>query len=90
MALAGLGVSRVFALLSSGRSLTYEQRLRFKKSGRPCPRVMLKDRSCDSVYDSFTWICGDEEKNTYFCWPCLIMADLSKVGDLFFIIEAGH
>ncbi len=74
------GVSHVFSLLSTGRSLTHEQRLRFKKDGRPCPKVVLKDRSSESVYAAFPWICGDEEKNTYFCWPCLIMGDLSKVG----------
>ena len=30
-------------------------------------------------YDHFSWICGDEVKNTYFCWPCLVMGDRQKV-----------
>ena len=35
------------------------------------------------VYDHFSWICGDEVKNTYFCWPCLVMGDTQKVRLLF-------
>ena len=36
------------------------------------------------VYDHFSWICGDEVKNTEFCWPCLAMGDRQKAR-LFFI-----
>ena len=35
------------------------------------------------VYDHFSWICGDEVKNMYFCWPCLVMGDTKKVRLLF-------
>ena len=73
-------VGKVFSLLSTQRSLTYEQRLRLKKDERPCPKIVLKNRSSDSVYKTYSWICGDEAANTYFCWPCLIMSDLSKVS----------
>ncbi len=82
-----LGVQSVFSLISRQGKLTHEQRLELKKSGRPCPKVTIKNRSSETVYDTFPWICGDEEKNTFFCWPCLIMGDLSKVRKcLFFII----
>ncbi len=77
------GVSHVFSLLSTRRSLTHEQCLRLKSDGRPCPKIFLKDRASDSVYAAFPWICGDEEKNTYFCWPCLVMGDLDKVSSYY-------
>ncbi len=74
------GVSKIFSLFSTqNNKLTHEQRLRLKDDGRPCPRVTLKYRSCEAVYQDFSWICGCEEKNTYFCWPCLVMGDPSKV-----------
>jgi len=73
------GVSHIFGLLSTQRHLTHEQRLQFKKDGRPCPKVTLKNRSSDSVYETYQWICGDAEKNTYFCWPCLVMGDIKAV-----------
>ena len=73
------GVSKVFSLLSEQRNLTHDQRLRLKNDGRPCPPVTLKNRSSENVYETFKWICGNEERNTYFCWPCLVMGDLEKV-----------
>ena len=75
-------VSKIFSLLSTQRNLTHEQRLRLKQDGRPCPKVLIKDTSSESTYKKYSWICGDEEKNTYFCWPCLVMGDLSKVSAL--------
>ena len=59
-----LGVSKVFSLLSTQKSLRHEQRLQFKQSGRPRPKVTITHRSSESVNDSFPWICGDAEKNT--------------------------
>jgi len=73
------GVSHIFGLLSTQRHLTHEQRLQFKKDGRPCPKVTLKNRSSYSVYETYQWICGDAEKNTYFCWPSLVMGDIKAV-----------
>ena len=78
------GVGRVFALLSIQHRLNHEQRLEFKLAGRPCPIVPLKGRSSNSVYETFPWICGDAEKNSYYCWPCLIMGDHSKVDLKYF------
>ena len=73
------GVVKVLSLLSEQGKLTYEQRLHLKDDGRPCPEVSLTNRSCHVVYDHFSWICGDEVKNMYFCWPCLVMGDRQKV-----------
>ena len=73
------GVAKVFSLLSTQDRLRHEQHLQLKQAGRPCPKVTIKDRSSKSVYETFPWICGDGEKNSYFCWPCLIMGDRSKV-----------
>ena len=61
------------------RKRNFEQRLRLKDDGRQCPSVTIKHRTSVGVYDSYSWICGDAERNTYFCWPCLVMGDLSKV-----------
>ena len=72
-------VSRIFALSSAQGRLTHEQCLGLKKDGRPCPKIEIENRDCDTVYNNFLWMCGDAEKNTYFCWPCLVMGDLSKV-----------
>ena len=81
------GVSTAFSLMSPQSRLTYEQRLRLKADGRPCPKVTVKNSFSASVYENFSWICGDEEKNTYFCWPCFLMGVLSKINDLILITE---
>ena len=73
------GIGRVFALVSIQHRLNHEQCLDFKREGRPCPIVTSKGRSSHFVYETFSWICGDAEKNSYYCWPCLIMGDHSKV-----------
>ena len=78
-------VSHVFSIVSTQCGVTYEQRLCFKKEGRPCPKGTLKNRSSDSVYTAFHLVCGDANKNTYFCWPCLIMGDLSIVSLSFWV-----
>ena len=72
-------VGTVFQILSTQRTLNHAQRLRLKEDGRPCPAINFKHRTSESVYGTYPWICGDKEKNTFFCWPCLVMGDLSKV-----------
>ena len=59
-----------------------EQRLRLKKDSRRCPRIKYKGRTSQSVYEGTPRICGGETgegKSTYFCWPCLVMGDISTV-----------
>ncbi|XP_065054458.1 zinc finger MYM-type protein 1-like isoform X1 [Rhopilema esculentum] len=83
------GVSRIFALSSAQGRLTHEQRLGLKKDGRPCPKIEIKNRDSETVYNNFLWMCGDAEKNTYFCWPCLVMGDLSKMKATSFARKSG-
>ncbi len=82
------GVSTIFSLLSmQGGKLTHEQRLRLKIDGRPCPNIEVKSRSREAVYRGSSWICGDSEKNMYFCWPCLVMGDHSKVRKILYFLS---
>ena len=78
------GVSKIFSLRSEQRNqLTHEKGLRLKKDGRPCPRIKYKGRMSNSAYESISWLCGgetEEGKNTFFCWPCLGMGDISTVS----------
>ena len=74
------GLAKVFALLLTKERLNHEQRLQLKQAGRPSPKVTLKGRSSQSVYETYPWICDDGEKYSYYCWPYLIMSDHSKEG----------
>ena len=49
------------------------------------PRIFTYKQVLPSGYDHFSWLCGDEVKNTYFCWPCLVMGNTQKVR--FLVIE---
>lgn len=85
------GVANVFMLRAQqGDRLNHEQRLCLKNDGRPCPSIKYKGRTSSSVYSSYLWICGgenDEGTSTYFCWPCLVMGEPSRVRKLYkFII----
>jgi hypothetical protein len=72
--------------LKSSNELNFEQRLRFKESGRPKPNLELKqttkDRGKDihryfrqSFYELSEWICGCSVKNAFFCFPCLLFCE---------------
>ncbi len=78
------GVSKIFSLRAAqNNNLNHEQRLRLKKDGRPCPRIKYAGRTSVTVYESFPWICGgenEEGKETFYCWPCLVMGDISTVS----------
>ena len=75
-----LGVQNVFSMISKQGKLTHEQRLELKRGGRPCPELNVKNVTSKEKYERYPWICGDKEKNTFYCWPCLVMGDLSKVS----------
>ena len=74
---------RLFELRSNHSGcLSDERRLRLKGDGRPCPRIKYQGRASDSVYAGVSWVCcGEKEdgKETFFCWPCLVMGDISRV-----------
>lgn len=78
-------VQEVIVLKRQG-NLNYEQRLRLKEKGRPQPKLNLrqstKDRGKDinryfkeNMYLLCDWICGCEEKNAFFCYPCLLFSE---------------
>lgn len=74
--------SNFFFGIGTKKQLSHEQRLRLKKDSRPCPRIKYKGRTSQSVYEGTPRICGgetEEGKSTYFCWPCLVMGDISTV-----------
>ena len=79
-----LGVSKIFSLRSKQRNnLAHKQRLHLKQDVRPCPRIKYKGRTSHSTYETYPWICGGEiedGKSIFFCWPCLVMADITTVG----------
>lgn len=78
-------VEEILALKSAG-TLNYERRLEKKESGRPKPKMNLKqttkDRGKDiqryfkdSMYNLCDWICGCNVKNAFFCYPCLLFSN---------------
>ena len=75
-----LGVQNVFSMISKQGKLTHEQRLELKRGGRPCPELNIKNVTSKEKYERYPWICGDKEKITFYCWPCLVMGDLSKAS----------
>ena len=65
--------------MSEQGKLTQEQRLWLKDDKRPCPPISIKHRISVGVCETYSWMCGDAERNTYFCWPCLVMGDFLKL-----------
>ncbi|CAG9830426.1 unnamed protein product [Diabrotica balteata] len=92
-------VQNIIFLKNAGK-LTYEELLHFKTGGRPKPKMTIKQTSLDknrevnryfsnSMYDIAEWICGCEERNAFFCFPCLLFGDdylWSKTG----VIDLKH
>ena len=65
--------------------LTREQKLKIKPIGRPIPNIVIKqkcvskkksyERNFDPVlYQKYDWICGCEEQNALYCFPCLLFS----------------
>ena len=67
--------------------LTYQEKCAIKELGRPTPDLIIKQKSISrgNVYErSFNndiynkpeceWICGCEETNSLFCFPCLLFS----------------
>lgn len=63
--------------------LARDEQIQIKARGRPTPplRIQQKDKGrggdyvrCfkETMYDLATWICGCEEKDALFCFPCLL------------------
>ena len=65
--------------------LTREEKLKIKQIGRPIPNIVIKqkcvnkkqsyERNFDPVlYQKYDWICGCEEQNALYCFPCLLFS----------------
>ena len=65
--------------------LTHNEKISIKTIGRPTPKLFIEQKSKarngiytrhfnDKVYDENDWICGCEEKNAFFCFPCLLFS----------------
>ncbi|XP_066967643.1 uncharacterized protein [Macrobrachium rosenbergii] len=68
--------------------LKYSDQLEIKTKGRPMPHLSIEQRSTDRLrrygtafskqfYENCEWLCGCEETNAMFCFPCLLFG-----GDL--------
>lgn len=66
--------------------LTNKQKLKIKKLGRPTPdiaissTVMLRNKPYKrnfniKLYEKTPWLCGCNEKNALFCFPCLLLGE---------------
>lgn len=70
------------------KNKTYEDRVAIKQRGRPIPNVGLVQETTSSrgkytrkfnakYYDTYKWLCGCEETNAVYCFPCLIFSATS-------------
>lgn len=66
-------------------SLSLEKKIEIKESGKPTPVLNLNQESTSKartfkrafnvdIYSKKTWICGCEDTNKLFCFPCLLFA----------------
>lgn len=63
------------------RSLTYDEKLTFKRQGRATPDLTLIQSTGDrhrafrrEWYVSYSWLTGSSVTNRLYCWPCLIFS----------------
>ena len=63
--------------------LTLEEKLATKTAGRPTPEIDLSTkgqshgreytrRFKSSTYNDYDWLCGCEETNRLYCFPCIL------------------
>lgn len=77
-------MNSVGALLRTPFStLSYDDKLKVKQLGRPVPKlnIVYKQQSTKvdrwrkfnpEVYKKNKWLCGCDEKNAFFCFPCVL------------------
>ena len=69
--------------------LTREEKCQIKRNGRPLPNIVLKqtcfskkkpyERKFNSeLFKTNNWLCGCEETNALFCFPCLLFSKKQK------------
>ena len=60
--------------------LSYDERLRLKERGRNTPSIKFEGkRQCrlSEHYERWKWLCGSEELKSLFCFPCLMLHQVS-------------
>lgn len=90
-------MNQISALLQTPfSSRTLAEKLDIKKLGRPLPNLNLQQQTKNrcrkfnpEIYNKNKWICGSQEVNAFFCFPCVLFGgDVSwtKTG----IRDIGH
>ena len=66
------------------RQLSIQEKIQLKNKGRPLPQLTLQQEVSSSrhrafvrkfnsnLYDKAPWLCGCNQKNAFFCFPCLL------------------
>src|SRR5215469_3784436 len=73
-------------LLKNFSLYSIEEKREIKNLGRPTPSLNIeqvitsKNRSFkrtfnSSIYDKHNWLCGCDERNSFYCFPCLFFGD---------------
>ena len=80
--------------------LTRDEKLSIKEMGRPMPHLVIKQESKSrgkiftrnfnsNVYNN-DWICGCEETNALFCFPCLLFSKLKGPWTTTGVTDLNH
>lgn len=82
-------------------SRTLEEKIQIKELGRPTPNLNLSQKAKGGknseytrqfnrkIYGLYSWLCGCEVRNAFFCFPCLLLGNsdsFSKSG----VRDLGH
>ena len=66
------------------RQLSIQEKIQLENKGRPLPQLSLQQEVSSSrhrafvrkfksnLYDKAPWLCGCNQKNAFFCFPCLL------------------
>ena len=80
--------------------LTRDEKISIKEMGRPMPHLVIKQESKSrgkiftrnfnsNVYNN-DWICGCEETNALFCFPCLLFSKLKGPWTTTGVTDLNH
>lgn len=68
-------------------SRTLEEKIQIKELGRPTPNLNLSQKAKGGknseytrqfnrkIYGLYSWLCGYEVRNAFFCFPCLLLGN---------------
>lgn len=66
--------------------LTNKQKIQIKELGKPTPDITISEPTMNKIkphkrsfnrnlYEKIPWLCGCNEKNALFCFPCLLLGE---------------